>query len=198
MADEAFDLQKVASEIVLRIYLTIGFVALLVLTAMAVTSTDGMARRLGGRRWRLLHQLVYGAALLSVIHFFMQTKVTVDEPWIMAGLFAWLMAWRAAVWRARSGLPDWLPAASRSAPASRRRSARASTTGSSWAFHRGWCSRQIWILRRDRARRGSLRRSVSASRWPASCVTDCRNGRDSFAYRGNADRMSRRVAAMIL
>jgi sulfoxide reductase heme-binding subunit YedZ len=111
MADEAFDLQKVASEIVLRIYLTIGFVALLVLTAMAVTSTDGMARRLGGRRWRLLHQLVYGAALLSVIHFFMQTKVTVDEPWIMAGLFAWLMAWRAAVWRARSGLPDWLPAA---------------------------------------------------------------------------------------
>jgi sulfoxide reductase heme-binding subunit YedZ len=109
MADEAFDLQKVATEIVLRIYLTIGFVALLVLTAMAVTSTDGMARRLGGRRWRRLHQLVYGAALLSVIHFFMQTKVTVDEPWVMAGLFSWLMAWRAAAWRARSGLPDWLP-----------------------------------------------------------------------------------------
>jgi len=43
---------------VLRIYLTIGFAALLILTALAITSTDGMARRLGGRRWRRLHQLV--------------------------------------------------------------------------------------------------------------------------------------------
>src|SRR4030095_1145108 len=93
VADEAFDLRKVAVEIVLRIYLAIGFVSLLVLTAMAVTSTDGMVRRLGGGgRWRRLHQLVYGAALLSVVHFFMQTKFNVSEPWVMAGLFAWLMA----------------------------------------------------------------------------------------------------------
>lgn len=110
-ADEAFDLQKVAVEIVLRIYLTIGFAALLILTALAITSTDGMARRLGGRRWRRLHQLVYGAALLSVIHFFMQTKANVDEPWVMAGLFGFLMAYRAAVWldRGSRGLPDWVP-----------------------------------------------------------------------------------------
>jgi sulfoxide reductase heme-binding subunit YedZ len=98
-ADEAFNLRKVAVEIVLRIYLAIGFVALLILTAMAATSTDGMVRWLGGRRWRRLHQLVYLAALLSVVHFFMQTKFNVSEPWVMAGLFAWLMAYRAVVWR---------------------------------------------------------------------------------------------------
>jgi len=108
-ADEAFDLQKVAVEIVLRIYLTIGFAGLLILTALAITSTDGMTRRLGGRRWRQLHQLVYAAALLAVIHFFMQTKAAVDEPWVMAGLFGWLMAYRVAAWRAgRGGVPDWL------------------------------------------------------------------------------------------
>ena len=112
-ADEAFNLQKVAVEIVLRIYLTIGFAALLILAAMALTSTDSMVRRLGGRRWRRLHQLVFGAALLAVIHFFMQTKVNVDEPWVMAGLFAWLMGYRAASWydKRRRGMPDWLPAA---------------------------------------------------------------------------------------
>jgi sulfoxide reductase heme-binding subunit YedZ len=113
VADEAFDLQKVALEIVLRIYLTIGFVAFLVLAAMAVTSTDGMVRRLGARRWRRLHQLVFGAALIAIIHFFMQVKANVDEPWVMAGLFAWLMAYRLAAWLAkgRGGLPEWIPAA---------------------------------------------------------------------------------------
>ncbi len=52
-ASQAFDLEKVASEIVLRIYLTIGFAALLGLAALAATSTDGMVRRLGGKRWQL-------------------------------------------------------------------------------------------------------------------------------------------------
>jgi len=111
VVDQAFDLAKVASEIVLRIYLLIGFAALLALAALAATSTDGMARRLGGRRWRRLHRLVYPAVLLSIVHFFMQTKVAVDEPWIMAGLFAWLMGYRALValrlWEGR--LARWWP-----------------------------------------------------------------------------------------
>jgi sulfoxide reductase heme-binding subunit YedZ len=105
-ADENFVLRKVTLEIVLRIYLTIGFVSLLILTALAITSTDGMLRRLGGRNWRRLHRLVYVAALLSVIHFFMQTKFNVSECWIMAGIFAWLMACRAPAPPAfRSGRP---------------------------------------------------------------------------------------------
>ena len=56
VADQMFDLWKVASEIALRLYLTIGFTALLGLTALAVTSTDGMVRRLGGKRWQRLAQ----------------------------------------------------------------------------------------------------------------------------------------------
>jgi methionine sulfoxide reductase heme-binding subunit len=111
-ADEAFDFGKVAVEIVLRIYLTIGFAALLILTALAATSTDGMARRLGGRRWRRLHRLVYAAALLAVVHFFMQVKFNVDEPWVMAGLFAWLMGYRAVAWLGSTDgrLAGWWPA----------------------------------------------------------------------------------------
>ena len=112
MADEAFDLQKVASEIVLRIYLTIGFVALLILTAMAATSTDGMVRRLGGKRWRRLHRTIYLGALLAVIHFFMQVKANIDEPLVMAGLYGWLMGYRAlaASRRLRNRLRTWMPA----------------------------------------------------------------------------------------
>jgi sulfoxide reductase heme-binding subunit YedZ len=91
--DQAFDISKIASEIVLRIYLTIGFVALLGLAALAATSTDGMVRRLG-RRWQGLHRVVYGIALLAVIHYSMQSKLEQWEPTIMAGLYVWLMAYR--------------------------------------------------------------------------------------------------------
>lgn len=94
IADEAFDLAKVASEIALRIYLTIGFAALLGLAALAATSTDGMIRRLGARRWQRLHWLVYAIALLAVVHFCMQSKLDLWEPTIMAGLYAWLMGYR--------------------------------------------------------------------------------------------------------
>jgi methionine sulfoxide reductase heme-binding subunit len=93
IADENFDLATVASEIVKRIYLTIGFTALLGLAALASTSTDGMVRRLG-RRWQTLHRLVYVIAILAIIHFFMQSKADVWEPLWMAGLYLWLMAWR--------------------------------------------------------------------------------------------------------
>jgi sulfoxide reductase heme-binding subunit YedZ len=94
---QAFDVVKVASEIVLRIYLTIGFLALLGLTALAATSTDAMIRRLGAKRWRRLHQAVYVIGLLAVIHFFMQSKLNVYEPTIMAGLYVWLMLYRMLV-----------------------------------------------------------------------------------------------------
>src|SRR6185295_6134271 len=59
VADQMFDLWKVASEIVLRLYLTIGFIALLGLMALAATSTDAMVRRLGAKRWQRLHQAIY-------------------------------------------------------------------------------------------------------------------------------------------
>jgi sulfoxide reductase heme-binding subunit YedZ len=100
IADERFDLVKVALEIVKRLYLTIGFVAWLGLLALAVTSNDTMVKRLGAIRWRRLHQLTYVVAFLSLIHFFQQTKADFTLPATIAGLFGWLMVYRAvAVWR---------------------------------------------------------------------------------------------------
>lgn len=101
--EQAWDLGKVSSEIVLRFYLTIGFVALLGLAALAATSTDGMVRRLGGRRWQALHRVVYPVTALALVHFFMQTKADVTEPILFSGLFVWLMAYR--LWRRRFGDP---------------------------------------------------------------------------------------------
>jgi sulfoxide reductase heme-binding subunit YedZ len=107
IANEKFNVVKVATEIVLRLYLTIGFIGFLGLTALAVTSTDGMVRRLGGRRWQKLHQLIYVIVLLALIHFFQQTKLNVWWPTLIAGLVGWLLGYRLMV-RGRSGEPSAL------------------------------------------------------------------------------------------
>ena len=92
--DQKWNLVVVATEIVKRFYLTIGFVALLALVALAVTSTDGWQKRLK-RNWKRLHWLIYPAAFIAIIHFFIQSKVKIGEPAFTAGLFVWLMLWRA-------------------------------------------------------------------------------------------------------
>lgn len=94
--DNGFDLLKVGAEIIRRIYLTIGFVALAGLAVLAATSTDAMLRRMGGASWRRLHRLVYPLAALALVHFTLQSKADVTEPMLMAGLFAWLMGYRVA------------------------------------------------------------------------------------------------------
>jgi sulfoxide reductase heme-binding subunit YedZ len=113
VVDQRYDLLKVASEIALRLYLTIGFVALIGLAVLAATSTDGMVRRLGGMRWARLHQIAYVIALLALIHFFQQTKADVWLPTFVAGLFGWLMGYRFLIWRKteRGELPSWTIAA---------------------------------------------------------------------------------------
>jgi sulfoxide reductase heme-binding subunit YedZ len=92
--DKAFDLGAVATEIVSRFYLTIGALALAGLAVLAATSTDRMVRRLGGRNWRRLHRLVYAIGILAAVHFFLQSKLNVAEPIVMAGLLSWLLAYR--------------------------------------------------------------------------------------------------------
>jgi methionine sulfoxide reductase heme-binding subunit len=97
--DQHFDLLKVASEIVLRIYLLIGAAALTGLIALAATSTDAAVNRLGPERWRLLHRLIYAIALLATVHFFIQSKLNIYEPVLMAGFLAWLLGCRVLIWR---------------------------------------------------------------------------------------------------
>jgi sulfoxide reductase heme-binding subunit YedZ len=92
--DQKWNLIVVATEIIKRFYLTIGFVALLALVILAITSTDGWQKRLR-RNWKRLHWLIYPAAFIAIIHFFIQSKVNIGEPAFTAGLFAWLMLWRA-------------------------------------------------------------------------------------------------------
>ncbi len=93
-ANEMFDLTKVVTEIVLRIYLTIGFTVLVALSILATTSTDGAVRRLGAKRWQILHRIVYVAGTFALVHYFMQSKLEVTEPTIFAGFFIWLMGFR--------------------------------------------------------------------------------------------------------
>ncbi len=99
--DQKWNLIVVATEIAKRFYLTIGFVALLALAALAVTSTNAWQKRLK-RNWKRLHWLIYPAALLAIVHFFIQSKVKIGEAAFAAGLFAWLMLWRALPPRLRT------------------------------------------------------------------------------------------------
>lgn len=99
--DQKWDLIVVATEIAKRFYLTIGFVTLLMLLALAVTSTDGWQKRLR-RNWKRLHWLIYPAAFIALVHFFIQSKVKIGEPAFAAGLYAWLMLWRVMPPRLRT------------------------------------------------------------------------------------------------
>lgn len=89
VVDQRLDLGRVAFEITQRVYLTIGFVAVIGFAALGATSTDGMIRRLGGARWNRLHSLVHAIMLLSIIHFAMQAKLDIGEAAWMFGLFLW-------------------------------------------------------------------------------------------------------------
>ncbi len=84
----------VASEIVLRFYLTIGFCVLLGLGILGVTSTNAWAMRLG-RWWKRLHRTIYPLAAIALLHYFIQSKSSVSEPVFFSGLLVWLLLWRA-------------------------------------------------------------------------------------------------------
>src|SRR6476661_8675879 len=107
-ADQSYSVGKFIHEITHRVYLIVGAVAWIGLAALAATSTDGMVRRLGGMRWRRLHQAIYAIALLALIHYFQQTKADVTVPIFAASLFLWLLSYRVLAWRQGTGeLSTW-------------------------------------------------------------------------------------------
>lgn len=91
--DLEFNFRTLFGDIAKRPYITVGFMALLLLIPLAVTSTNRMMRRLG-RRWQKLHRLVYVIAALGVWHFYWQVKRDIREPLIYAGVLAVLLAYR--------------------------------------------------------------------------------------------------------
>lgn len=92
--DHLFDWKTIWADIVKRTYITVGMAALVMLTPLAVTSTDGMIRRLGGARWRRLHMLVYPAAVAGVIHYFLMIKAGYQQPLIYAVILTTLFGIR--------------------------------------------------------------------------------------------------------
>lgn len=95
VAYQNWGLLRALSEIASRFYLTIGIIAVLGLTVLGITSTDGWVHRMGGRRWRQLHRTVFVVVALGLLHFMLQAKSDVTEPMLTAGLFLWLAAYRA-------------------------------------------------------------------------------------------------------
>ena len=91
--DLEFNWHTLWGDIAKRPYITIGFIALLLLIPLAITSTNRMMRRLG-RRWQKLHRLVYPIAILGVWHFYWQVKRDIREPLIYAGILAVLLGYR--------------------------------------------------------------------------------------------------------
>ncbi len=104
--DQFFMWDAIMEDILDRPYITVGVASFLLLIPLAVTSTNGMARRLGGRRWQRLHQLVYVIAVLGVIHFLWLVKSDISEPVIYGAILALLLGFRLFLHlRARSRQP---------------------------------------------------------------------------------------------
>jgi sulfoxide reductase heme-binding subunit YedZ len=99
IVDQAFDIPTVISEIVLRIYLTIGFLAFAGVTVLAITSNDYMVRRMGGMRWRKLHWLIHPIIILGAIHNFMQSKLDIFHPTVLSGIVLFAMVYRLLHWK---------------------------------------------------------------------------------------------------
>src|SRR5882757_3672456 len=100
--DRSFSVSGTLSEMVKRKYLMVGATGLLVMVPLAVTSTNAMIKRLGGKRWRALHRLAYVAAIAGVLHYYMQVKADVRQPLAFATVLAILLGYRLMVyWRQR-------------------------------------------------------------------------------------------------
>ena len=91
--DQFFDLWAIVEDVIERPFITVGMLAFVGLIPLAVTSTNGMMRRLG-RRWKVLHRLVYAVAILGVVHFWWLVKADVREPLLYALILAGLLGYR--------------------------------------------------------------------------------------------------------
>jgi methionine sulfoxide reductase heme-binding subunit len=92
--DKFFDLSEMWKDIAKRKYITVGFTAFLLLIPLAITSTAGWIRRLGGKRWQQLHRLIYFSAALGVIHYYWLVKSAIIRPLTYGAIVAVLLLWR--------------------------------------------------------------------------------------------------------
>jgi methionine sulfoxide reductase heme-binding subunit len=101
--DQSFSLAGMWHDIEKRRYVTVGFLGFVLLIPLAITSTAGWIRRLGGKRWQMLHRAVYFAAICGVIHYYWLVKSDVRMPLFYGALFTILILWRLGNWLRKKG-----------------------------------------------------------------------------------------------
>jgi sulfoxide reductase heme-binding subunit YedZ len=112
--DKFFDVHEMLHDILKRRFITAGMTGWLLMLPLALTSTTGWIRRLGGKRWQKLHRLIYFSAAAGVIHFIWLVKADLQKPLTYGVILVILLAYRALMWvtaRAKSkALKQQLPA----------------------------------------------------------------------------------------
>lgn len=94
--DKAFDLGAAADDVYRRPFIAVGMLGLFLMVPLAVTSTDAMIKRMGGKRWQLLHRLAYVSAVAGVLHFYLLVKSDTRRPLLYAAVLALLLGYRLA------------------------------------------------------------------------------------------------------
>ena len=96
--DQVFDWRVIVEDVIQRPFITAGMGAIVLMTPLAITSTNAWVRKLGFKRWQLLHRLAYVAGVLAVIHFVLRVKIDVSQPLTYGTVVAILLGIRAASW----------------------------------------------------------------------------------------------------
>jgi sulfoxide reductase heme-binding subunit YedZ len=96
--DKFFDVHEMLHDVAKRRFITVGFTGFVLLIPLALTSTRGWIRRLGGKRWQSLHRLIYVSAIAGVIHYWWLVKADIHLPLEYAAILAVLLGYRIAVW----------------------------------------------------------------------------------------------------
>ena len=96
--DQFFDLQAIYQDVLKRPFITVGFTAFILLLPLALTSSNAMMKRLGGKHWQLLHRLIYPIAILAVLHYWWLVKKDITQPLIYAALLSILLGYRVWLW----------------------------------------------------------------------------------------------------
>jgi sulfoxide reductase heme-binding subunit YedZ len=96
--DKFFDVHEMLHDIAKRKFITAGLTAWLLMLPLAITSTSGWIRRLGGKNWQRLHRLIYFSAAAGVIHFIWLVKADLRRPLTYGAILGVLLAYRLIVW----------------------------------------------------------------------------------------------------
>jgi sulfoxide reductase heme-binding subunit YedZ len=101
--DQSFDLSAMWKDVAKRPFITVGFLGFVLLIPLAITSTAGWIRRLGGKRWQMLHRAIYVSAVAGVIHYYWLVKSDVRKPLFYGALVGILLLWRVGDWLVKRG-----------------------------------------------------------------------------------------------